>query len=63
MLEARYDFVVEAVGQRIRRKIGDFKLEPVDNENALLDGCVSLIICESASSSNDVRVTAADFAT
>lgn len=56
--ETQYDFIVEVVGRRIRWMIGDFGLEAKDeDENALLDGGVSLIICEGASSSNDIRVT------
>jgi ADP-ribosylglycohydrolase len=56
--ETRYDFVVSAVGRRIRWRIGGFALEATDeDDNPLLDGGVSLIVCEGASSSNNIRVT------
>jgi hypothetical protein len=38
--------------------IGGFVLEARDeDDNALFDGGVSLIVCEGASSSNNIRVT------
>ncbi len=56
--ETRYEFVIEAVGRNIRCVLGEAILEARDDEeNALLDGGVALIICEGALSSNDIRVT------
>ena len=55
--ETRHDVAVEIVGRRIRCAIGSLALEAEDAREPLLDGGVSLIVCEGALSSNDVKVT------
>lgn len=55
--ETRYEATVEVVGRRIRCAVGSLALEAEDADEPLLDGGVSLIVCEGALSSNDMKVT------
>jgi ADP-ribosylglycohydrolase len=56
--ETPYQFEIEVEGRRIGCKIGATELRAHDDDpRALDDGGIALVVCEGASSSNDIRVS------